>query len=162
MHAALTVVAVELAGVSVELNGVLALDRLDLRVERGLTVLTGDTGAGKTTTLRVIAGLLEPGSGTVMRAPGVSIGWLCAAAPIVGLDVPPPSFPVLDATPTVVLVDDLTHGMPRRVVPQIIETVWRLAESCAVVATTHRDDLPRLATVHVHLEEGRACSGSRQ
>lgn len=148
---------------SVEQNGLRAVDDLTLRVEpRTLTVLTGPTGAGKTTTLRLLAGLLEPDAGTVVRSPGVSIGWLCAGAPIVGLDVPPPPFPVLEVAPSVVLVDDLTYGMPRRVVPQILETICHLAESCAVVATTHRDDLARLATVHLHLEEGRACSASRQ
>lgn len=67
------------AGLGVELRGVhLAyepgrdvLDGVDLRVGEGTTVaIVGRTGAGKTTLMQVIAGLLAPDRGSVAVAPG--------------------------------------------------------------------------------------------
>ena len=44
-----------------------ALDHLDLEVPRGsLLVLLGPTGAGKTTTLRIVAGLELPSEGRIL------------------------------------------------------------------------------------------------
>ena len=50
-------------------SGTLALDRFSLRIEQGeLVSLVGASGCGKSTTLRVLAGLTEPGSGQVRWA----------------------------------------------------------------------------------------------
>lgn len=46
----------------------------------GITVLIGGDGAGKSTCLEVLAGLLEPGSGTVLRPPKELIGYVPATA----------------------------------------------------------------------------------
>jgi ABC-2 type transport system ATP-binding protein len=45
-----------------------------------ITVLIGGDGAGKSTCLEVLAGLLEPGSGTVLRPPKELIGYVPATA----------------------------------------------------------------------------------
>lgn len=45
-----------------------------------ITVLIGGDGAGKSTCLEVLAGLLEPGSGTVFRPPKEFIGYVPATA----------------------------------------------------------------------------------
>jgi ABC-2 type transport system ATP-binding protein len=45
-----------------------------------ITVLIGGDGAGKSTCLEVLAGLLEPGSGTVFRPPKELIGYVPATA----------------------------------------------------------------------------------
>jgi len=58
--------AVVAAGVSKAFGDVQALDELELDVPEGaFFVLLGPSGAGKTTTLRVIAGLERPDAGTV-------------------------------------------------------------------------------------------------
>lgn len=61
-----------------------AIDGLDLKIEHGeFFVLLGSSGCGKTTTLRCIAGLEEPTSGTI------SIGGEIVAEPAKGRFVPP-------------------------------------------------------------------------
>ena len=57
---------VTLRGIGKKFRRHRALDNLDLEIEDGeFFVLLGPTGAGKTTTLRVIAGLEQPDAGTI-------------------------------------------------------------------------------------------------
>jgi ABC-2 type transport system ATP-binding protein len=54
-----------------------ALDAIDLRIESGeLFGLIGPDGAGKTTFFRLVAGVLQPTSGTVTVEPGVTFGFV--------------------------------------------------------------------------------------
>jgi len=46
-------------------DGVVALDAIDLDIDRGLTALIGSNGSGKSTLLRILAGSLVPSRGTV-------------------------------------------------------------------------------------------------
>lgn len=46
-------------------GGVVAVDSVDLEANRGVTILMGPNGSGKTTTLAMIAGALKPTGGTV-------------------------------------------------------------------------------------------------
>ncbi|MFD3561192.1 ABC transporter ATP-binding protein [Streptomyces sp. NPDC058686] len=58
---------VQLVAVSREFAGTAAVRDLDLTVRRGeFTALLGPSGCGKTTTLRMIAGFLEPTSGRIL------------------------------------------------------------------------------------------------
>ncbi|GAA4265694.1 ABC transporter ATP-binding protein [Frondihabitans peucedani] len=55
-----------ITGLTKELGGRTIVDSFDLVLERGeLVALLGPSGCGKTTTLRMIAGFLEPDAGTV-------------------------------------------------------------------------------------------------
>ena len=57
---------VVLSGISKSFGAVRAVDGLDFQVADGeLVVLLGPTGAGKTTTLRLVAGLEKPDEGTI-------------------------------------------------------------------------------------------------
>ncbi len=59
--------AVDVRGLSVTFASVHAVDGLDLRVPAGGAVaLVGRNGAGKSTTLRVLGGVLPPSAGTVV------------------------------------------------------------------------------------------------
>ncbi len=52
--------------VKVYRNGVVAVDGVSFRAGRGITVLMGPNGSGKTTTLSMVAGALKPTSGKVL------------------------------------------------------------------------------------------------
>ena len=61
-----TEIALEVAGLHKSYRGVPAVAGVDLSVRRGEIVgLIGPDGAGKTTTMRIVLGLLRPDSGTV-------------------------------------------------------------------------------------------------
>jgi len=65
---------IELRNISKTFGANTALKGLDLEIEDGqFFVLLGETGAGKTTTLRIIAGLEKPTQGTVLLD-GVDVG----------------------------------------------------------------------------------------
>jgi branched-chain amino acid transport system ATP-binding protein len=56
----------ELAGVHVHYGNIRALEGISLRVETGeLVALIGSNGAGKSTTLKAISGLIRPSAGTI-------------------------------------------------------------------------------------------------
>src|SRR5690348_1296763 len=58
--------AVELRGLTKRYGSLAVVDRIDLAVEHGsLICLLGPSGCGKTTTLRMIAGFLEPDAGEI-------------------------------------------------------------------------------------------------
>ena len=60
-----------LRGATVDLAGRRPLGPLNLTVARGeIVALVGASGAGKSTTLRLLAGLQSPSAGTVARAVG--------------------------------------------------------------------------------------------
>ena len=72
--------AVALSGVTKRFDRRVAVDRLSFRVRRGTTLgLVGVNGAGKTTALRLIVGLLAPDEGTV-EIDGVSDGTVASTA----------------------------------------------------------------------------------
>ena len=59
--------SVELKGLTKRYGEAVAVDDVSLRVEHGqLVCLLGPSGCGKTTTLRLIAGFIEPSAGEIM------------------------------------------------------------------------------------------------
>ncbi len=63
-----------LRGVSLAFGGAPVLDRVSLSVDRGLrAALTGRNGEGKSTLFKVMAGMLEPDEGEIVRAPGLKV-----------------------------------------------------------------------------------------
>jgi ABC-2 type transport system ATP-binding protein len=70
-----------LSGVSVRFGDVLALDGVSLEVPAGeITSLVGGDGAGKSTALRCLVGLVVPTAGTVSRPARQRIGYMSAAS----------------------------------------------------------------------------------
>jgi ABC-type Mn2+/Zn2+ transport system ATPase subunit len=72
-----TSVIAEFADASVRYADVVALDRTSTVFESGSSIaLVGANGSGKSTVLRLLAGLLAPSTGTVVRAPGVEAAFI--------------------------------------------------------------------------------------
>ena len=66
-----------LKDVSLAFGGPAVLDRVSLSVSRGLrAALTGRNGEGKSTLMKVIAGMREPDSGEIVRAPGLKVAYV--------------------------------------------------------------------------------------
>jgi ATP-binding cassette subfamily F protein 3 len=64
-------------GLTVRYGPTALIERVNLRVGAGeRIVLTGPNGGGKTTLLRVLAGAVQPGTGTVAVGEGTRIGYL--------------------------------------------------------------------------------------
>src|SRR5689334_10834466 len=60
------VASVELRGLTKRYDALAVVDNVSLRIEHGLLVcLLGPSGCGKTTTLRLIAGFIEPSAGEI-------------------------------------------------------------------------------------------------
>ncbi len=78
-------------GIVLRRAGRLVLDQVDVTVARGeIVTLIGPNGAGKSTLVRVVLGLVQPDTGTVVRAPGVRVGYVpqhFAVDPVLPLSV---------------------------------------------------------------------------
>ncbi len=68
---------------SLSLGGRRVLDNVNIAVHAGeIVTLIGPNGAGKTTLARLLLGLVKPGSGRVIRAPGLRTGYVPQRFPI--------------------------------------------------------------------------------
>ena len=151
---------VSLREVSVAFGGPAVLDRVSLSVEKGeCSCVTGRNGEGKSTLLKVIAGLLEPDGGEVIREKGCRIAY-------VGQEVP-----VSDATlsggqlkrrqieeallqkPDLLLLDEPTNHLDIETIEWLERAIRRL--HAAVLFVTHdRAFLKRVATRVLDLDRG--------
>ena len=151
---------VSLREVSVAFGGPAVLDRVSLSVEKGeRSCVTGRNGEGKSTLLKVIAGLLEPDGGEVIRERGCRIAY-------VGQEVP-----VSDATlsggqlkrrqieeallqkPDLLLLDEPTNHLDIETIEWLERAIRRL--HAAVLFVTHdRAFLKRVATRVLDLDRG--------
>ena len=58
--------AIEIRGLEMHFGGVKALRGVDMQIPKGkVTAIIGDNGAGKSTTMKMIVGYLQPDHGTI-------------------------------------------------------------------------------------------------
>ena len=68
---------IETYGLTKKYGKKLALNKVNLKIDRGqLVAYLGTNGAGKSTTINILTGLLKPTSGTIKYAPNLKIGVL--------------------------------------------------------------------------------------
>jgi len=72
----------DLKDLTLSLGGPPILDRVNLQVAKGERIsLVGRNGEGKSTLLRILAGVVSPDSGEIIRAPGLRVGMLPQEVP---------------------------------------------------------------------------------
>ena len=71
-----------LKDVSLAFGGPPVLDKVSLSISKGLrAALTGRNGEGKSTLMKVIAGMLEPDGGEIVRAPNLKTIYVSQEVP---------------------------------------------------------------------------------
>ena len=122
--------SVELRGLTKRYGDVTAVDAVDLHIEHGqLVCLLGPSGCGKTTTLRLLAGFLEPDGGEIV------VGDRRVSAP--GRVVPPERrnmsmiFQSYAVWPHMTVLDNVAYGLklrrlPRAAVEERVRTMLRV------------------------------------
>jgi putative spermidine/putrescine transport system ATP-binding protein len=127
-------VAVELRSLHKRYGGVVAVHSLDLRVEPGeLLCLLGPSGCGKTTTLRAIAGLLQPDAGDIL-VDGRVVNQVPAHRRGFGLVAQ--NYALF---PHMTVIENVTFGLRMRGVPRE-ETTRRARDALAMVQLARMEE----------------------
>jgi len=130
------VASVELRGLTRQFGSLKVVDDVSLRIDHGqLVCLLGPSGCGKTTTLRLIAGFLEPTEGEI------HVGDRTVSSP--ARTVPPENrkmsmiFQSYALWPHMTVADNITYGLRLRKLDR--ETIGR--KLAAILATTKLEPL---------------------
>ena len=128
----------ELQGLTKRYPGVTSVDHVDLAVEPGEFIcLLGPSGCGKTTTLRMIAGFIEPDEGRIL------VGGTVVSQP--GSVVPPERrnmgmiFQSYAVWPHMTVRDNVTYGLRMRGAPEAERTQRTDAALRALAATAGQE-----------------------
>ncbi|HEV7950866.1 MAG TPA: ABC transporter ATP-binding protein [Glaciihabitans sp.] len=131
---ATTTPAAEFVGISQVYGTAVAVDNIDLQIEQGkLTTLLGPSGCGKTTSLRMLAGYLQPTSGSI-RINGVESTNLPPEKRNLGM-----VFQSYALFPHMSVADNVGYGLKLRKVATA-ERNTRVAESLDLVGLGHLAD----------------------
>jgi iron(III) transport system ATP-binding protein len=130
------VASVELRGLTKRYDGLAVVDDVSLTIEHGrLVCLLGPSGCGKTTTLRLIAGFVEPSAGEI------HVGSQLLSSP--ARTVPPERrnmsmiFQSYALWPHMTVTENVAYGLELRKMDR--ETISR--KLAAILATTHLEQL---------------------
>ena len=156
-----------LKDVSLAFGGPALLDKVSLSVSKGMrAALTGRNGEGKSTLMKVIAGMLEPDAGEIVRAPGLKIAY-------VSQDVPhnrpgDDAFNALSggrrrrkiledailSQPGLLLLDEPTNHLDIEAIDWLEKMLRRQRDMAVLVVTHDRHFLKRVATRIFDLDRG--------
>ena len=156
-----------LRDVSLAFGGPPVLDRVSLSIRKGLrAALTGRNGEGKSTLFKVIAGILEPDTGEIVRAPNLTVGYVSQDVP---RDRPDDSaFNALSggarrrrileesilARPDLLLLDEPTNHLDIEAIDWLEGMIRRQREMAVVIVTHDRRFLRRVASEIFDLDRG--------
>ena len=156
-----------LKDVSLAFGGPCVLDRVSLSISKGLrAALTGRNGEGKSTLLKVIAGMIEPDFGEIVRAPGLKTAYVPQDVPS---DRPgDDAFNALSggrrrrsilesailSRPDLLLLDEPTNHLDVESIDWLEGMLRRMRETAVVVVTHDRRFLKRIATKIFDLDRG--------
>lgn len=98
--------------------------------DRGITVLTGPNGGGKTTLLRLLAGLSTPDGGSMTRRPGLRTGYL-------------PQYRRIDRRFPITVGEVVRSGLFNRSTPHLRLSPTQRAAADRIMADLQLSDLAR-------------------
>ena len=167
-----------LKDVSLAFGGPAVLDRVSLSVSKGVrAALTGRNGEGKSTLFKVIAGLLEPDAGEIVRAPGLKVAYVgqgveaddlrlgtddasdvahAASAPArSGGEIRRKRLEdALLSRPDLLLLDEPTNHLDTEAIDWLEGMIRRQREMAVLIVTHDRRFLKRVATKIFDLDRG--------
>ena len=157
---------VSLREVTVAFGGPPVLDRVSLSIEKGeRSCVTGRNGEGKSTLLKVIAGLLEPDGGEVIREKGCRIAYVGQEVPVSDETLSGGQLKrrqieaALLQNPDLLLLDEPTNHLDVETIEWLERAIRRL--HAAVLFVTHdRAFLKRTATRVLDLDRGELAGWS--
>ena len=152
-----------LRGVSLAFGGAPVLDGVSLSVGRGLrAALTGRNGEGKSTLFKVMAGMLEPDEGEIVRAPGLKVVYVAQDAAADDAGDARSGGEIRRARleeaflshPDVLLLDEPTNHLDFAAIDWLEGMIRRARESAVLVVTHDRRFLRRVAAQIFDLDRG--------
>ena len=155
-----------LKGVTLAFGGPAVLDGVSLVVTRGMrAALTGRNGEGKSTLFKILAGVLEPDAGEIVRAPGLKVGFVsqeveAAGALSGGQSRKRRLEEALLARPDVLLLDEPTNHLDVETIDWLEGMLRRQREMAVLVVTHDRRFLRRVATEIFDLDRGELAGWS--
>ena len=149
-----------LKDVSLAFGGPAVLDKVSLSVSKGLrAALTGRNGEGKSTLMKVIAGLREPDSGEIVRAPNLKVVYVGQEVGdekgLSGGQIRRAKLEsALLSKPDLLLLDEPTNHLDIEAIDWLEGMIRRQREMAVVVVTHDRRFLKRVATKIFDLDRG--------
>ena len=152
-----------LRDVTLAFGGAPVLDGVSLSVERGLrAALTGRNGEGKSTLFKVMAGMLEPDVGEIVRAPGLKVAYVSQDAEADDAGDARSGGEIRRARleeaflsrPDVLLLDEPTNHLDFAAIDWLEGMIRRARESAVFVVTHDRRFLRRVADRIFDLDRG--------
>ncbi len=149
-----------LKDVSLAFGGPQILDKVSLSISKGLrAALTGRNGEGKSTLFKVIAGTLEPDSGDIVRAPGLTVAYVSQGVEGDGVqsggEIRRARLEeAILAKPDVLLLDEPTNHLDVEAIDWLEGMIRRQREMAVLVVTHDRRFLKRVATKIFDLDRG--------
>ena len=149
-----------LRDVSLAFGGPPVLDRVSLSVSRGLrAALTGRNGEGKSTLMKVIAGMREADSGEIVRAPGLKVAYVGQDVSAIdgrsgGQSRRARLEEALLSQPDLLLLDEPTNHLDTEAIDWLEAMLKRMRDSAVLLVTHDRRFLRRVATSIFDLDRG--------
>lgn len=156
-----------LKDVSLAFGGPPVLDKVSLSISKGLrAALTGRNGEGKSTLMKVIAGMLEPDGGEIVRAPNLKTIYVSQEVPhdregddaFNALSGGRRRRKILEeallARPDLLLLDEPTNHLDMEAIDWLEGFIKRQREMAVLIVTHDRRFLKRVATKILDLDRG--------
>jgi ABC transport system ATP-binding/permease protein len=151
-----------LKDVSLAFGGPQVLDKVSLSISKGMrAALTGRNGEGKSTLFKVIAGMLEPDTGEIVRAPGLKVAYVSQGVENADEDSRSGGEirrarleETILAKPDLLLLDEPTNHLDFEAIDWLEGMIRRQRDMAVLVVTHDRRFLKRVATQIFDLDRG--------